>query len=102
MTRWERVCNVVMLEMLVDNVLVAPIIVGCGFSLYLIVRRASKLQKVGGVIGAALWLGLVPSLIRNHWDADIWIIMVTTFLASLVGGGVANTLGSMRKNKQDD
>ena len=91
-----------MVEILVDNVLVAPIIVGCGFSLYLIVRRASKVQKVGGAIGAALWLGLVPSLIRNDWDADVWIIMVTTFLASLVGGGVANTLDDMRKKNQDD
>ncbi len=91
-----------MLEILVDDVLVAPIIVGCGVSLYLIVRRASKVQKVGGVIGASLWLVLVPSLIRNDWDADVWIIMVTTFLASLVGGGVANTLDDMRKKKQDD
>jgi len=91
-----------MVEILVDNVLVAPIIVGCGFSLYLIVPRASKVQKVGGVIGAGLWLVLVPSLIRNDWDADGWIIMVTTFLASLVGGGVANILGDIRKKKQDD
>ena len=91
-----------MLEILVDDVLVAPIIVGCGFSLYLIVRRASKVQKVGGVIGAALWLVLVPSLIQNDWYADVWIIMVTTFLASLVGGGVANTLDDMRKKNQDD
>ena len=44
----------------------------------------------------------MPSLIRNDWDADVWIIMVTTFLASLVGGGVANTLDDMRKKKQDD
>ena len=91
-----------MVEILVDNVLVAPIVVGCGFSLYLIVRRASKVQKVGGVIGAALWLALVPSLVRNNWDADVWIIMVTTFLASLVGGGVANTLEYMRTKKQGD
>jgi len=44
----------------------------------------------------------VPSLIQNDWDADVWIIMVTTFLASLVGGGVANTLDDMRKKNQDD
>ena len=88
--------SVVMVEILVDNVLVAPIIVGCGFSLYLIVRRASTVQKVGGIIGAGLWLVLVPALIRNGWDADIWIVMVTTFLAPLLGGGVANTLGGMR------
>lgn len=90
-----------MVDFIVDNVLVAPIIVGCGYSLYIIVRKASKVQKVGGIIGAALWLGLVPSLVRNDWDADVWVIMVTTFLASLIGGGVANTLEDMRKKKQD-